>query len=59
VHEFFRKRGAYSRFISLLERAGHLEAWHDYERNAVEEALRNWCAENGLALGDAPAATDG
>jgi hypothetical protein len=59
VHEFFRKRGAYSRFKSLLERAGHLEAWHSYEQNAVEEALREWCKENGFALGHVPAATDG
>jgi hypothetical protein len=51
VHGFFRKRGAYSHFKSLLAHAGQLEAWHEYERAATERALRDWCEENGLALG--------
>lgn len=48
VHQYFRNRGAYSRFKTLLERAGQLEAWHNYEQNAIEEALREWCEVNGL-----------
>ena len=48
VHQFFRKRGAYSHFKALLERAGQLEAWHAYERNAVEEALVQWGNEHDL-----------
>jgi hypothetical protein len=48
VHQFFRKRGAYSHFKSLLERAGQLQAWHAYERNAIEEALLNWAEQHGL-----------
>ncbi len=48
VHEYFRKRGAYSRFKSLLERVGQLESWYQYEQSAKEEALIEWCAENGF-----------
>jgi hypothetical protein len=48
VDGYFRKRGAYSRFKSLLERVGQLDAWYQYEQAAKEEALRKWCAENGF-----------
>jgi len=48
VHEYFRRRGAYSRFKALLVHAGQLEAWHRYEQAATEEALRRWCEEHGL-----------
>ena len=50
VHEIFRKRGAYSRFKALLEKAGQLEAWHRYEEAATETALREWCEDNGFEL---------
>ena len=52
IHDYFRKRGAYARFKSLLERAGKLEAWHQYEQSATESALREWCEANDLVLGD-------
>jgi hypothetical protein len=50
VSEFFRKRGAYSQFKSLLEQRNQLENWYKYEESAVEEGLREWCRENGLQL---------
>lgn len=50
VNEFFRKRGAYTKFKSLLASAGQLDAWHDYEKAATENALREWCEENGFLL---------
>lgn len=50
VHEFFSRRGAYAQFKSLLARVGQLDAWHQYERAATEQALRNWCEENDLTL---------
>jgi hypothetical protein len=50
VHEFFRKRGAYAKFKSLLTRAGQLNAWHAYESIATENALRKWCKDNGFEL---------
>lgn len=48
VDGFFRRRGAYSRFKSLLERFRQLDAWHHFEQAAKEAALREWCAQNGF-----------
>ena len=48
VNQFFRKRGAYSKFKALLERAGQLDAWHSYERSAIECALVAWSEEHGF-----------
>ncbi len=48
VREFFHRRGAYSRFKSLLERQGKLEEWYRYEQDAIEYALRQWCLDNGF-----------
>jgi hypothetical protein len=50
VATFFSQRGAYRRFKDLLERKGMLEAWYEYEAQAVEQALRTWSEENGLQL---------
>lgn len=50
VYGFFRKRGAYSHFKSLLARAGQLDAWHRYEEAVIESALRGWCEEHGFVL---------
>lgn len=45
---FFRQRGAYGRFKDLLERKGCLDAWYEYEAQATERALREWCIENAV-----------
>ena len=50
VEGFFRRQGAYARFKDLLEHEGVLERWYSFEADAVESALRQWCAENGLEL---------
>ena len=50
VYGFFRQRGAYSKFKSLLASSGQLDAWHEYEEGATESALREWCEENGFVL---------
>ncbi|SAL05808.1 hypothetical protein AWB78_07712 [Caballeronia calidae] len=50
VEGFFHRQGAYARFKDLLEREGVLERWYSFEADAVESALRQWCAENGLEL---------
>ncbi|MEY2687787.1 MAG: hypothetical protein RL375_1985 [Pseudomonadota bacterium] len=49
VRQFFGRPGAYGRFKDLLERAGQLEAWYAYERQAVAMALSAWCVENDLS----------
>jgi len=50
VQAFFRQRGAYGRFKDLLQRKGCLETWYEYEMQAVKDALRKWCRENGIAV---------
>ncbi|MBC8752760.1 MULTISPECIES: UPF0158 family protein [Paraburkholderia] len=50
VEAFFRRQGAYARFKDLLEHEGVLERWYSFEADAVESALTQWCAENGLEL---------
>jgi hypothetical protein len=50
VSSFFRQRGAYRRFKDLLEQKGQLQSWYDFEAKAIEQALREWCAEQGLAI---------
>jgi hypothetical protein len=50
VYVFFRKRGAYPKFKSLLASSGQLDAWHEYAAAATENALREWCEENGFVL---------
>jgi hypothetical protein len=52
VEEIFRKRGAYGRFKSFLESKGMLEAWHEFEDERQNKALRQWCEENGIEFSD-------
>ena len=50
VGEFFRHRGAYARVKDLLQSEGLLEKWYDFEAEATERALRDWCAENDIQI---------
>jgi hypothetical protein len=50
VADFFQKRGAYARFKALLAEEGLLQQWYQFEKDAEEQALRNWCEENGVQL---------
>ena len=50
IDGFFRHRGAYARFKDLLDREGALERWYKYETEATENALKEWCADNGIRL---------
>jgi hypothetical protein len=52
VQRIFRKKGAYARFKHLLERAGALEQWYEFEASAQEKALREWCEENSIEVSD-------
>ena len=47
---YFRNRGAYSRFKGLLEARGIINQWYEFERNAIESALREWCREHDIQL---------
>lgn len=56
VAHFFQKRGAYAKFRALLAEQGLLQQWYDFENQAEEQALRNWCAENEVAIVEDPKA---
>lgn len=48
VRHFFSRRGAYPKFRALLARRGAIDRWHAYEDEATEQALREWCKEQGI-----------
>jgi len=50
VRDFFSHRGAYGRFRDFLENLDMLQAWHDYENRRIQDALRQWCKDNGNPL---------
>lgn len=52
VYAMFSHRGAYARFKDLLDRQHSLDAWHQWEAEQTRQALREWCADNGLTLAD-------
>ena len=52
VEKIFHRSGAYSAFKDLLDSAGLLQAWYDFEEARTEEALRIWCRDNGVKLED-------
>jgi hypothetical protein len=48
ISDMFRKRGAYARFKQLLTRRRALERWYEFENEATERALRQWCQDSLL-----------
>ena len=52
VQQIFRRRGAYGRFKDFLESKGLLQSWYDFENRRQEQALRDWCEENGIEISD-------
>lgn len=52
VEAIFRRKGAYSRFKDLLASKGALDQWYEYEAQAQDKALRQWCEENQIKVPD-------
>lgn len=52
VYDMFRRKGAYGRFKQWLHEKGKLHAWNAFEEKAAEEALREWCEDNEIAVAD-------
>ena len=52
VCAMFSHRGAYARFKDLLERQQSLDAWYQWEAEQTRQALRAWCADNGITLAE-------
>ena len=58
LRDVFRRKGAYKRFRSLLERRGALDPWYAFENAAETEALKAWARDNDLEVVGAPPAPD-
>ena len=52
VYNMFRRRGAYGNFKSFLDSRGLLDTWYTFENKHEEQALRQWCQENEIAVSD-------
>ena len=50
VRSIFNRKGAYTRFKSLLEKADKLEEWYEFEAKQTEQILREWCKEQGIIM---------
>lgn len=50
VWEIFGRRGAYANFKSFLHREQKLNDWFEYENKAETDALKQWCADNGVEI---------
>ena len=50
IDAIFSRKGAYRRFKDFLIHVGALDAWYEYESEAKEKALREWCADNGIEV---------
>ena len=50
VRSFFSGPGAYARFKDFLEHKELLKEWYQFEKDTTEQALKEWCAENGISI---------
>jgi Uncharacterised protein family (UPF0158) len=50
VRGIFGRRGAYRNFKMLLEERDQLQEWYDFEAQATERALRDWCQANSIEI---------
>jgi hypothetical protein len=49
-----RRPKAYGRLRDLLERTGLIETWYSFQREALYNSLKQWCADNQLELAEPP-----
>ena len=52
ISAIFRRKGAYSNFKAILDEKGMLEKWYEFELQAEDEALREWCEENEIEINE-------
>jgi len=52
VQAIFRRKGAYAQFKSMLDRHDLLDQWHQFQVDAQDRALREWCEDNGIKVED-------
>ncbi len=54
VEILFRRKGAYAQFKRLLDRLGKLDLWYQYESNALQKAIIEWCEEHKISMSNIP-----
>ena len=52
ICQIFSGRGAYGRLKDFLDSKGLLQSWYDFENKEKQEALRQWCKDNGIEISD-------
>ena len=50
VESFFHRKGAYSKYKSLLEKLNLIDKWHKFEDEKTKTILLEWCHENGFQV---------
>ena len=50
VRSIFQRKGAYTRFKSLLVKTDKIEVWYTFEAKHTEQALRRWCIEQNIEI---------
>ncbi len=50
IDTFFRSKGAYSKFKTLLENKKLIDEWYEFESSAQEKALRAWCKTSEIKV---------
>ena len=50
VLDHFRRRGGYAKFRRLLENRDVLDAWYQFENEATETRLKEWCEDNEIQI---------
>lgn len=48
IELIFQTKGAYAKFKDLLDQEGITEKWYEFESQAHEKALKDWCKENKI-----------
>ncbi len=50
IYDFFRSRGAYSRYKDYLSRIGLLDKWYKFENERQTAAIKEWCRNNSIEI---------
>lgn len=48
TYDIFSRKGAYSKFKSLLASMEQLDNWFEHEQAALRSATLDWCRDNGI-----------
>ncbi|MDJ0818752.1 MAG: UPF0158 family protein [Desulfobacterales bacterium] len=50
IYDFFRSRGAYSRYKDYLSRIGLLDKWYKFENERQTTTIKEWCRNNSIEI---------